>query len=64
MARLGRRGLSDEEKAEVWKRWHMGCDTPDFCGVRDGIALLHDQCHGFVFKLFRVLLVTACLRHH
>jgi IS30 family transposase len=29
MSRLGRRGLSDEEKAEVWKRWHIGESLSD-----------------------------------
>jgi IS30 family transposase len=29
MARLGRPGLSDEEKAEVWKRWHEGESLSD-----------------------------------
>jgi len=29
MARLGRPGLSDEEKAQVWKRWHEGESLSD-----------------------------------
>lgn len=29
MARLGRPGLSEDEKAEVWKRWHIGESLSD-----------------------------------
>jgi DNA-binding NarL/FixJ family response regulator len=29
MARLGRRGLSDEEKVEVWRRWRIGESLSD-----------------------------------
>ena len=29
MTRLGRPGLSDDEKAEVWKRWHSGESLSD-----------------------------------
>ena len=43
---------------------HVCCHAQGFSHFRDGIALLRDQCHSFFFKLFRILFLTAFLRHN